>query len=73
MKKNNPLSVQKRLSLLSSNKEIFNSARPKYQEALDKAGYKHKLVYDPTAKSDLLARDIGANSKSGSIPLSPKM
>jgi hypothetical protein len=49
MKKNNPLSVQKHLSLLSSNEEIFNLASPKYQEALDKAGYKHKLVYDPTA------------------------
>ena len=30
-------------------KRFFYSVSPQYQEALDKAGYKHKLVYDPTA------------------------
>ena len=49
IKKNIALGVQKRLSLLSSNEAIFISAAPKYQEALDKAGYKHQLKYDPMA------------------------
>ena len=46
MKKNIlPLSVEKRISLLSSNKEIFKSVAPLNQEALEKAGYNHKLTY----------------------------
>ena len=44
--KNIPLSVQKRLSSLSSNKEIFDAAAPPYQEALNRAGYKHKLEFE---------------------------
>ena len=44
--KNIPLSVQKRLSSLSSNKEIFDAAAVPYQEALNRAGYKHKLEYE---------------------------
>jgi hypothetical protein len=50
MKRNIPLACQKRLSLLSSNEDIFNAAAPEYQEALDKAGYKYQLRYDHTAK-----------------------
>ena len=53
IKKNIPLAVQKRLSLLSSNEQIFMQAAPPYQEALDKAGYKkHQLNYDTEAKSN---------------------
>ena len=48
-KKNIPLACQKRLSLLSSNEDIFNTVAPQYQDALDKAGHKHKLMYNPTA------------------------
>ena len=43
--KNTAISVQNRLTLLSSNKEIFDQATPPYQLALDNAGYKHKLEY----------------------------
>ena len=49
MKKNIPLACEKRLSILSSNEQIFNAAAPEYQAALEKAGYKHKLVYQPEA------------------------
>ena len=49
MKKNIPLALYKRLSPLSSNEEIFNSAAPPYQEALYKAGHKHKFKYNPMA------------------------
>ena len=39
-----PLSVERRLSKLSSNEKIFNDSIPNYQEALIKAGYNHKLT-----------------------------
>ena len=45
---NIPLSINKRLSLISSNEEVFKSAIPPYQEALEKSGYDFKLKYEPT-------------------------
>ena len=49
--RNTAISVQNRLSLLSSNKEIFDQAAPPYQLALDKAGYKHTLEFtQPSTK-----------------------
>ena len=42
-----PQGVNNRLSRLSSSDAIFNAAAPPYQEALRKAGYSHKLVYNP--------------------------
>ena len=40
-----PLSIESRLSSLSSPEEIFNDSVIPYQDALDKSGYKHKLKY----------------------------
>lgn len=40
-----PLSVEKRLSTLSANENIFNESAKHYQEALNKFGYTHKLQY----------------------------
>ena len=40
-----PLSVERRLSKLSSNEKTFNDSIPTYQEALIKAGYNRKLTY----------------------------
>ena len=40
-----PLSVERRLSKLSSNEKIFNGSILIYQEALLKVGYNHKLTY----------------------------
>ena len=40
-----PLSVERRLSKLSSNEKIFSNSILIYQEALIKAGYNHKLTY----------------------------
>ena len=37
------LSIEFRLSSLSSSEEIFNDSVIPYQDALDKSGYKHKL------------------------------
>ena len=41
--KNIPESINKRLSDLSKNEEIFNESVPAYQEALDNAGYTFKF------------------------------
>lgn len=45
--RNIPLGVNRRLSDISSSQAIFEAAIPPYQEALNKAGYKHKLSYIP--------------------------
>ena len=49
--KNLPKSINKRLSSLSSCKEVFDRAAPVYQEALHASGYKHKLSYDPSCNT----------------------
>ena len=46
--RNLPLGINRRLSDISSTQAIFEAAIPPYQEALAKAGHKHKLVYNPT-------------------------
>ena len=45
--KNIPLSVNKRLNLISSSKEVFEEAVPPYQEALKKSGHSFELSYSP--------------------------
>ena len=47
--KNIPEGVNKRLSSISSNEEIFKMAAPMYQEALTKSGYEYELKFDPQA------------------------
>ena len=44
--KNIALGVQRRLSTNSSNEEIFNKAKPLYQDALRKTGHTHELKYE---------------------------
>ena len=46
-----PLSVEARLSTLSSSKKMFDEVKGQYQEALTKNGYKHQLRYNPPAKA----------------------
>ena len=41
-----PISVNKRLSNLSSSKKEFDLAKKDYQKALDSSGYKHTLEYE---------------------------
>ena len=48
--KNIPANVNKRLSMLSSNEEVFNSSTKLHQEALEASGYTHKLKFE---KQDL--------------------
>ena len=45
-----PLSVESRLSKLSSDENVFTQAASVYQEALKRAGYNHKLKYNNSDK-----------------------
>ena len=45
--KNIPPAVNRRISALSSSKEMFDSIAPIYQEALNKAGYNFTLKFEP--------------------------
>ena len=45
--KNIPKAVNKRLSALSSSKEMFDSVSQKFQQALNNAGYSYNLKFDP--------------------------
>ena len=51
--RNIPEGINKRLSELSSSKEIFDAAAPEYQKALDESVYTYKLHYaQPQATSN---------------------
>lgn len=54
---NIPKSVNKRLSKISANEDIFNSAAPPYQEALASSGYNFKLKFEPQAPNQKKARN----------------
>ena len=43
-----PISIETRLSNLSSNAEIFNEASKHYQNVLNQSGYNYKLKYQPS-------------------------
>ena len=45
--KNIPESVNRRLSEISSDEQVFHEAAPPYQEALKKSGYTHNLEFRP--------------------------
>ena len=49
---NIPEAVNRRLSGLSSNEAMFLNSVEVYQDALNKAGYKFKLKYDPTVTTN---------------------
>ena len=44
---NIPAAINRRISALSSNEEMFESVAPLYQEAIKNAGYTYKLKYEP--------------------------
>ena len=46
-----PISIESRLSNLSSSKQIFEESAKPYQESLNKCGYKHQLTYTPNSLS----------------------
>ena len=50
--KNLPKSINRRLSNISSNEEVFNASVKVHQEALEKSGFTHKLKFEPEKISD---------------------
>ena len=48
---NIPAAVNKRLSNISANEQVFNEAIPPYQTALEKAGYEYTIEYEPRKDS----------------------
>ena len=50
--KNIPEAINKRLSALSSNKDMFNSVSQLYQDALKMAGYNYNLKFNPIEKKN---------------------
>ena len=47
-----PISIEKRLSVLSSSKEIFEQSKHYYQNALEKSGHEYKLQYKPAIETN---------------------
>ena len=47
-----PVSIETRLSKLSSNEKVVNELVSIYQEALDKSGYNHKLTFQKTSTNN---------------------
>ena len=50
--KNIPEAVNKRISDLSQNEDIFNKHKQTYQTALDNCGYKYSLKFNPSQQKD---------------------
>ena len=51
MLKTLPQNINRRLSTISSNEELFNIAAPPYQEAISRSGYDYQLKFDPSASN----------------------
>ena len=64
--KNIALGVNKRLSMLNANQELFDQATPLYQEALARGKHTHTLSYDQEA-----ATTIGTPESSQEAPTPP--
>ena len=50
VKKEIPLSINKRLCTISSSKQAFDEAKSTYQKSLKESGYKHELSFDESHK-----------------------
>ena len=55
--KNIPAAVNKRLSNISANEQVFNEASPPYQSALNKSGYNFNLKYETTTNNNSRKRN----------------
>ena len=49
--KNIPESINRRLSELSKNEDVFNEAAPQYQNALKNSGYNFELKFNPPTQN----------------------
>ena len=62
--KQSPLSVESRLSKLSSDENVFIQAASVYREALKRAGYNHKLNYNNSDKYNSYNNKNNGNNNS---------
>ena len=51
--KNIPLNINKRLTSISSSKEVFDESIAPYQKAITESGYDHKLTHSPPQEKAL--------------------
>ena len=58
---NIPESINRRLSDISSDEDVFNEAAPLYQEALRKSGYTYKLEFRPPQRPPAQKRNRHRN------------
>ena len=56
-----PISIETKLSKLSSNEKVFNESVPIYQEALAKSRYKHLLTFQKTSTNNTERRQRKRN------------
>ena len=49
--RNIPIAVNRRISNISANEQVFRGAAPTYQDALKKSGYDHEMKYEPPKPS----------------------
>ena len=59
--KNIPISINNRLSRISSSEELFKQASPTYQAALLKSGYTHTLKYSNSPQQNTSRRNRSRN------------
>ena len=52
--KNIPLGIEHMLNKLSSSEEVFNNAKPEYQETLHRSKYRHNLEYKNDTTSNVM-------------------
>ena len=50
--KNIPTNINKRLSNIASNKDVFNETIKPYQQAINESGYDNKLTFQPTTENN---------------------
>ena len=56
-----PEAVNKRLSSISQNEQVFNAAKPPYQEALAKSGFDFELNYQQPTSSNMKSNNRSRN------------
>ena len=56
-----PISIETRLSKLSSNEKVFKESDSIYQEALDKSGYNHKITFHIASTNNTQSRQRNRN------------
>ena len=66
-----PRSIEKRLSQLSSSKDIFYKTTPYYEQRLASCGYNEKLTYQQQGENNENNKNIGKNRKRNIIWFNP--